>query len=92
MADDGIPEELVTARRAFRAADDELARLVRLAPKPVIVNGVVVGADAELNARMNAVREELRRLAEFIAGYDWTGNNGVYAAWLRVERAAKAAA
>lgn len=53
---------------------------------------MLVGLDAELNARMNAVREELRRLAEFIAGHDWIRNNGVYAAWLKVDRAAKAAA
>ena len=89
MADDTPPDELVQARRAFMAADAELARLARLAPTPVIENGVV-NTDAELNAKMNAVREEMRRLAEFIDGHDWIRVNGRFAAWLKVNAAAKA--
>jgi len=81
MADDTPPDELVQARRAFMAAT---------APKTTVESGAVV-ANAELNAKMNAVREELRRLAEFIAGHAWIRDNGVHAAWLKVNAAAKAA-
>lgn len=87
MADDMPPEDLVTARRAFLAADAELGGLARLAPKPVIDHGVV-STDAELNA----VRGEMQRLALFISGHDWiTSSGNRYGAWQRVDQAAKAA-
>ena len=91
MADDMPPEDLVAARRAFLAADAELSRLARLAPKPVIDHGVV-NTDAELNAKMDAVRGEMQRLALFISGHAWIASCGNrYGAWQRVDQAAKAA-
>lgn len=71
MADAEPPDDLIQARRDFLAADAELARLAAAAPRTVVENGVVVGADAELSTAMDAVREQQRCLAEFIAGHPW---------------------
>ena len=92
MADDMTPPaDLVAARRDFLAADAELTRLAGLAPKPVIEDGRVVNADAELNAQMNQVRTEAARLAAFIADHPWMRASGSwYGAWKKVNEAAKA--
>jgi hypothetical protein len=74
------------------AAEAELSRLAAAAPRAVVKDGVVIGADTELNARMAAVREEQRCLAEFIASHAWiTASGNRYAAWKTVDQAAKAA-
>lgn len=92
MADAEIPDELVQARRAFLAADAELSRLAAEAPS-CLQDGVVVGADPQFAALMEAQRETMRQKAAFIAGHEWmTGSGSWYSSWLRVDRAVKSEA
>jgi hypothetical protein len=91
MADDTPPEDLVTARRDFIAADAELSALAAEAPSVFAEDGSIVGAEPELAARMNAVRARMQQLALFIAGHDWLGQaSNRFAAWKQVDELAKA--
>jgi len=91
MADDTPPPKLVQARRAFLAADAELARLAAAAPSSLAEDGSVVGADPEFTALMEVQRETMREKAEFIAGHEWMTSSGTwYSSWLQVDKLAKA--
>ncbi len=91
MADDTPPDELVTARRDFLAADAELSAIAAEAPSTFAEDGSVLGADPELAARMNAVRARMQQLALFIAGHDWLSQApNRFAAWQHVDKLAKA--
>ena len=93
MADDTPPEDLVKARRAFLAADAELARLAAAAPSAFAENGAVVGVDPQHTALMETQREAMRQKAEFIASHAWMTSSGTwYSSWLQIDRAAKAEA